>query len=801
MFLNKTLYGGSMKILRIINIIILSIFVLTVVIGFAKADTHTADSCSLSDVRTAIGLASDGDTVVVPKGACTWSDKLLITKAIRLQGAQTVASTKTVDDANDTIITLANPTIGEGLYADAANTCGLNLGTAASLCSLGITFQFKSGSAAIVDTPIEVTKFVFKQSMSVPNVIVVHILNGDGDNPLNKILIHDNLYNLRQDTGAGQSSFPLIVNGYIYGVFYNNTVYMRKPVFNFSINNVFSSGGTCWALGKYEWKHTARYTPGSDKTFFVEDNTFDFTYNTAIHMGGLSHSGSAVYRYNTFINQDTTSSGSQYNTDVHGAYPSRYPPVGIEYYGNLFQRSYSGGYSLGLLFLRTGKNTVFGNLVDNTGTGTTGTFIEMRRECDECLTLFGSLSDYTCPTTTTTMTGCREKKKCSSTGQPYYLNNTYIFQNRQGATGSTLVSNIVSNAGGSGADEYCPTSSGYTVPIAVREGYEYWKDSTSFNGTRGIGCGPLSAIQPGGALYNSCTTGTAYWATDQSCSQLTTANVGAGGTPSTKKQVGTLYRCGPTNIWATYYTPYTYPHPLRGEADTTAPIVSNVSPTTEQACLDESDPYTASSHAISFQTSENATCRYTIGTTEAYADLDTEMTGAGTASHSGTVALTCGQNSTIYYACTDGTNVSDTASWTFGVSAGGDTDPPILSSLTVTNQSCATTSQLVIGTSEPATCRYCKDDAGVTCNSATVWADRTQFSVTGGDTVHHEVSISQACSATETYNILCQDTNTNESSNLAVQVTTDAAKAMSITVGGAHTITLGTGSLQITVIP
>lgn len=49
--------------------------------------------------------------------------------------------------------------------------------------------------------------------------------------------------------------------------------------------------------------------------------------------------------------------------------------------------------------------------------------------------------------------------------------------------------------------------------------------------------------------------------------------------------------------------------------------------------------------------------------------------------------------------------------------------------------------------------------------------------------------------------ILCQDTNGNESTNLAVSITTDAAKAMSITVGGAHTITLGSGGLQITVIP
>jgi hypothetical protein len=264
-----------------------------------------------------------------------------------------------------------------------------------------------------------------------------------------------------------------------------------------------------------------------------------------------------------------------------------------------------------------------------------------------------------------------------------------------------------------------------------------------------------------------------------------------------------MYRCVSTDNWQVYYTPYAYPHPLRGEADTTAPTVSNISPTREQACNDGTDPYTESSHLISFQTSENATCKYSIAENEAYADLNVTFDGSGTTSHSDTVAISCTSMTPIYYACTDGTNVSDTAVMYVTVSApaGVDTDGPILSSLTVTNQSCATTSQLVIGTSEPATCRYCKDDAGVTCNSATAWADRTQFSVTGGDTVHHEVSITQACEATETYNILCQDTNENESTNLAVSITTDAAKAMSITVGGAHTITIGSGSLSISVIP
>jgi hypothetical protein len=68
----------------------------------------------------------------------------------------------------------------------------------------------------------------------------------------------------------------------------------------------------------------------------------------------------------------------------------------------------------------------------------------------------------------------------------------------------------------------------------------------------GVGCGPLSG-RPA-----TCSPGFAYWATDQSCTNLSGMVGRAPATPIS----GTLYKCTGTNTWTAYFTPLAYPHPL-----------------------------------------------------------------------------------------------------------------------------------------------------------------------------------------------------------------------------------------------
>lgn len=84
---------------------------------------------------------------------------------------------------------------------------------------------------------------------------------------------------------------------------------------------------------------------------------------------------------------------------------------------------------------------------------------------------------------------------------------------------------------------------------ANRDFYNY---DAFFNGSSGMGAGTL-ANRP-----HTCTDGVGYWATEQSCSDLT----GMVGPDPTTPISGTLYKCTDTNTWTEYFTPYSYPHPL-----------------------------------------------------------------------------------------------------------------------------------------------------------------------------------------------------------------------------------------------
>ena len=94
--------------------------------------------------------------------------------------------------------------------------------------------------------------------------------------------------------------------------------------------------------------------------------------------------------------------------------------------------------------------------------------------------------------------------------------------------------------GGFGTNSIVQPSAPAALVTANRDYYVQfgtYGESGSFNGSKGVGQGLLSS-RPSSGL----TVGVGYWATDTQ----------------------TLYVATDSTTWATYYTPYTYPHPLQG---------------------------------------------------------------------------------------------------------------------------------------------------------------------------------------------------------------------------------------------
>jgi hypothetical protein len=81
----------------------------------------TASSCSRADVNTAIGAASDGDTVLIPNGSCTWTSGVSTTKQIRIHAENYTptsggSSSRSVTITNNSSATLFSFTTGNDFH-------------------------------------------------------------------------------------------------------------------------------------------------------------------------------------------------------------------------------------------------------------------------------------------------------------------------------------------------------------------------------------------------------------------------------------------------------------------------------------------------------------------------------------------------------------------------------------------------------------------------------------------------------------------------------------------------------------
>lgn len=464
--------------------------------GCTGSSPTWASTLDQASVQTCITNATAGDTINVGAGTQTWSG-LTINKAVNLIGAGSANS------------------IVNG---------GFTISVAAVRVS-GFTFNTGSGYLSVFAA----------RAFRIDN----NVLNTTGDT---------NIYMV----GYTDAQQP------IEGLIDHNTM-------NGKVKFYGEQSGVNYT-GRHIWAQPLNL--GTSHAVYVEDNTFNLSVSSSNYANSTDGNWGCRYviRFNTFNGGRIESHGLQgynergcmlwedYNNTMRGACGT---PCGGNNTSNYRP-----------FLLRGGTGRIFHNTSDNNYV-TNNIFIDTLRTFEVSIAgmmnggtpLWNMCGEVNVPPWTAQPNGsswvdgntpggygypCRDQIGVATDSflwnyaQPapsQQFAPAYLWRNTQ--SGAEIP--VLLNCDNSGIN--CSIQSTYIV-VQNRDYYTY---NASFDGTSGVGEG-LIASRP-----STCTTGVAYWATDQ----------GSWNTKLASNTSGQLYTCTSANTWTLSYVPYTYPHPLQ----------------------------------------------------------------------------------------------------------------------------------------------------------------------------------------------------------------------------------------------
>ncbi len=221
-----------------------------VILSDADAAFINVSTCSQSDVQTAINSASDGDSITVPAGSCTWNKQVSITnKQVSVFGA----------------------------------------GIDVTIITGNITGGTRPGSFKVTQKPARISGFTFNGSAPGNGAHIV--LEGTGDETA--------LFRVDHCKFTVDSGYAVLVwHPVSYGVV-DNSIFITK--IDHSFVNINGDQRTSWGRPS---------SLGTNKAVYVEDCTFTNSAATANYRPVTSDAGARfVFRHNTVQNMSIDAHG------------------------------------------------------------------------------------------------------------------------------------------------------------------------------------------------------------------------------------------------------------------------------------------------------------------------------------------------------------------------------------------------------------------------------------------------------------------------------------------------------------